>query len=58
VSPEHLLLVIEILSPTTWRQDLGVGDADDVDRPRTYLESGVPEYWVSVTVENRVVPPV
>lgn len=45
-SPEHLRLVIEVLSPRTWRADLGVGSADDVDRMRSYLESGVPEYWV------------
>jgi Uma2 family endonuclease len=41
-----LRLVVEVISPGTHRQDLGLGAADDVDRPRSYLESGVPEYWV------------
>ncbi|MBI4614195.1 MAG: Uma2 family endonuclease [Planctomycetes bacterium] len=45
-SPKDLLLVVEILSPGTWHSDLGIGEADDVDRKRTYLESGVPEYWI------------
>lgn len=46
IQPEGIRLVIEILSPTTWRSDLGLGRKDDVDRPRSYLESGVPEYWI------------
>jgi Uma2 family endonuclease len=44
VAPEPLRLVIEVLSPSTWRSDLGIGEAEDVDRSRSYLESGVPEY--------------
>ena len=40
-----LRLVVEVLSPGTHRQDLGLGAADEVDRPRSYLDSGVPEYW-------------
>lgn len=42
----HLRLIVEVLSPSTHRQDLGLGAADQVDRFRTYLDSGVPEYWV------------
>jgi Uma2 family endonuclease len=46
-SPVGIRLVIEIVSPKTWRSDLGVpGKKQDVDRPRTYLESGVPECWI------------
>jgi Uma2 family endonuclease len=44
-SKEGLLLVVEIASTRTWRQDLGKGEADAVDRWRTYLENRVPEYW-------------
>lgn len=40
-----LRLVIEVLSPTTHRQDLGPGKGDDVDRPRSDLDSGGPESW-------------
>lgn len=44
--PGALRLVVELVSPATWRQDLGLGRADRVDRWRTYLQNGVPEYWV------------
>lgn len=43
---EHIGLVIEVLSPGTWREDLGHGSADKVDRYRSFFESGVPEYWI------------
>jgi len=50
-------LVVEVLSPDTWRSDLGIGNADDVDRMRTYLEAGIPEYWVlNPGVEARSCP--
>ncbi|MGE0707544.1 MAG: Uma2 family endonuclease [Planctomycetota bacterium] len=45
-SPDGLRLVIEILSPQTSPSDLGLGEADQIDRWRSYLASGVPEYWV------------
>ncbi len=45
-APRHLALIVEILSPGTWRSDLGIGNADDVDRMRTYLESPAQEYWL------------
>jgi hypothetical protein len=49
--------VVEILSPGTWNADLGEGEADDVDRPRTYLENGVLEYWtLNVGVEHPTCP--
>lgn len=41
-----LRLVIEVLSPSTWNADLGLGEADAVDRWRTYLAAGVPELWI------------
>lgn len=41
-----LKLVVEILSDSTWRNDLGIGAADEVDRWRSYLASGVPELWL------------
>lgn len=41
-----LRLVVEILSDSTWRNDLGIGRADEVDRWRSYLVSGVPELWL------------
>ncbi len=43
------VFVAEILSPSTWRNDLGIGPQsgdEQVDRRRTYLESGMSEYWV------------
>jgi Uma2 family endonuclease len=46
-APDHLALVVEVLSPGNWRSDLGAGaSATDVDRPRTYLEAGVRELWL------------
>ncbi len=45
-APEGVALVMELLSHSTWRRDLGDGAAEDVDRWRTYLENGVPEYWI------------
>lgn len=46
-SPAGLLLVVEVLSPTTWASDLGEGASrEGVDRWRTYLENGVAEYWI------------
>lgn len=39
-------LVVEVLSRRTWRWDLGLGKADQVDRWRSYLRSGVPELWI------------
>jgi len=39
-------LVVEVLSRQTWRWDLGLGKADQVDRWRSYLRSGVPELWI------------
>lgn len=44
--PAGLHLVIELLSPYTWRSDLQRGAADEVDRWRSYVESGVAEYWI------------
>ncbi len=43
---EGLRLVVEVLSPDTWRNDLGIGSADEVDCWRSYLASGVPELWL------------
>ncbi len=45
-SPHNVSLVVEVLSARTWRSDLGQGDADAVDRWRTYLANGVAEYWI------------
>ncbi len=45
-SPGNVRLVVELLSPGTWRSDLGLGRADEVDRWRTYLTNGVRELWV------------
>lgn len=45
-SQESVILIVEFLSQSTWRSDLGDGRGDDVDRWRTYLECGVSEYWV------------
>lgn len=52
-------LVIELISPGTFRSDLGIGtDPEAVDRWRTYLEGGVPEYWVlNLGVEAAPIPP-
>lgn len=44
--PHGLALIVEVLSASTWRCDLGVGSADEPNRWRTYLEAGVPEYWI------------
>ncbi len=57
-APHGLALVVEVLSPCTWRSDLGCGEADAVDRWRTYLASGVPEYWLlnAWTVEAGLPP--
>lgn len=52
-----LRLVVEVLSTSTWRADLGLGEADQVDRWRSYLASGVPELWViNVGVEDARLP--
>lgn len=49
---QGLHLVVEVLSDDTFRNDLGLGEADAVDRWRSYLLSGVPELWlVNVGVE-------
>jgi Uma2 family endonuclease len=46
-APEKLVVAIEILSPSIWRSDLGLGDSlKEVDRPRTYLDGGVKELWL------------
>ena len=45
-APAGLCLAVELLSPTTARADLGQGDADQVDRWRSYFESDVPELWI------------
>ena len=56
--PSSLRLIVEVLSPGTHRQDLGLGAADQVDRFRSYLRSGVPEYWVlNPTPEPLALPP-
>jgi hypothetical protein len=47
VTTRGLRLVVELLSRSTWRNDLGLGKkADAVDRWRSYLASGVPELWI------------
>jgi Uma2 family endonuclease len=60
-APDGLRLVIEILSPRTFRCDLGLptrGKRDDVDLWRTYLESGVREYWaINAGTERAPIPP-
>jgi hypothetical protein len=54
----ELRLVIEVLSRSTWRADLGVGEGDDVDRWSSYLASGVRELWiVNVGVDEAPLPP-
>ena len=45
-APRHLALIVEILSPGTWRSDLGIGNADDVDRMKTSLATPAREYWL------------
>ncbi len=56
--PEGLRLVVEVLSRGTWRDDVGRGAADRVDRWRSYLLSGVPEYWLlNVNVDAAPLPP-
>lgn len=41
-STEGLLLVVELVSPSSWRADLGDGSSpEEVDRWRTYLEADV-----------------
>lgn len=45
-APEGLALIVELLSPATWPSDLGLGAGEAVDRWRTYLGAGVPEYWL------------
>ncbi len=55
--PAGLLLGVEILSAGTWKSDLGIGEGDQVDKKRSYLESGVPEYWVvNAGVRRRACP--
>lgn len=57
-SPRGLRLVVEVLSPSTWRSDLGEGADDDVDRLRTYAANGVPEYFVlNAGLEGLPLPP-
>ncbi len=45
-TPDGLRVVVELLSPKTWRSDLGQGRADAVDRWRTFLDDGVDELWL------------
>ena len=45
-SPENVRLAAELVSPGTWRSDLGSGEADAVDRWRTYWDNGVAELWI------------
>lgn len=55
--PRNVRIVLEVLSPGSWREALGVGSRDKVDRRRTYLESGVPEYWlVNPAVDDPLCP--
>ena len=50
--------MIEFVSASSWRADLGLGAADQVDRWRTYLENGVPELWVlNAGVPGAALPP-
>jgi Uma2 family endonuclease len=58
VTTTGLRLIVEILAASSWHSDLGVGDADAVDRWRTYLAAGVPELWVlNVGVVGAPLPP-
>jgi len=45
-APDGLRLAVELLSRRTRRSDLGLGEAEEVDRWRTYLDNGVPELWL------------
>jgi len=45
-SPARLRLVVEVLSAGTYASDLGTAEEEQVDRWRTYLVNGVPEYWI------------
>lgn len=45
-APERLRVAVELLSRRTQRSDLGLGQADAVDRWRTYLANGIDEYWL------------
>lgn len=55
--PAGLRLAIELLSPSTWRTDVGRGEADAVDRWRSYWASQVPEYWIlNVGVAEAALP--
>ncbi len=55
---DRLRLVVEVLSEATWGADLGLGEADEVDRWRSYLLSGVPELWlVNAGVDGCPLPP-
>lgn len=45
-APERLRVAVEFLSRRTQRSDLGLGEADAVDRWRTYLANGIDEYWL------------
>lgn len=55
---DRLRLVVEVLSESTWSCDLGLGEADEVNRWRSYLLSGVPELWlVNAGVEECPLPP-
>lgn len=56
-APACVRLVVEVLSPGTHRADLGLGVADDVDRLRSYLESGISEYWVLNPRPERIALP-
>lgn len=57
-SADRLSLVVEVISDDTFRADLGLGRADQVDRWRSYLESGLPEYWIlNAGVEGAPLPP-
>ena len=56
--PDGLRLVVELLSPSTFRDDLGHGQADRVDRWRSYWESEIPEYWlINPGFEGLPLPP-
>ncbi len=41
-----LRLVVEVLSEESWNADLGIGQADAVDRWTSHARSGVPELWL------------
>jgi hypothetical protein len=53
VLAERARLVVEVLSKDTFRNDLGLGKSDNLDRWASYLASGIPELWiVNVGVER------